>query len=236
MSRPGGGPRLFLCPTPIGNLEDVTHRVARVLAEVDLIFAEDTRRAAILLRHLGVHTPVRSFYVGNEHRRAEEAVQLWRQGMAIALISDAGSPLLADPGYPLVQVALREGVPVTALPGPTALIPALTGSGLPVVPFRFVGYLPRTSTRRRRLLETLRHDPATLVAYEAPHRLAASLQDLFAVFGDRPACIVRELTKLHETWYRERLGNLSARDWGDVKGEFVLVIRGFDSGEKGTET
>lgn len=220
------GPILYLCPTPIGNLEDITLRVLRILGEVDLLFAEDTRRTAQLLAHHHIQAHVRSLHVGNEARRAEEARGLWERGLRIALVSDAGTPLLSDPGYPLVKVARQMDVLVVPLPGPTALIPALTASGLPVVPFRFAGFLPRTQGKRRKALEAIKDDPATLVAYEAPHRLAVALVDLFEVLGDRPACVARELTKVHEQFVTGTLRELCAEDWKDVRGEIVLVIAG----------
>jgi 16S rRNA (cytidine1402-2'-O)-methyltransferase len=223
---PDRAPCLYLCPTPVGNLEDITLRAQRVLAEAELVYAEDTRRTAQLLNHLGIRARLRSLHVGNEDRRAEEAVNLWAQGWRVALVSDAGSPLLSDPGFPLVRAAIREGVAIVPLPGATAVIPALTASGLPVVPFRFIGFLPRTRLRRRRLLEGLAGDSATLVAYEAPHRLAASLTDLLAVLGPRQACVAREISKLHEHFRRDNLAVLAAEDWSDVRGEIVLVIAG----------
>jgi 16S rRNA (cytidine1402-2'-O)-methyltransferase len=217
---------LYLCPTPVGNLEDITRRAERVLAEVDLVLAEDTRRSSVLLRHLGVHPPVLSFHDGNERQRLPRVLGELAAGKRVALISDAGSPLLSDPGYPLVREAIARGFRVEALPGPTALVPALTASGLPPHPFRFVGFLPRTKARRVRLFEEVRSDAATLVAYEAPHRIRAALQDALAVLGDRRACVAREISKVHETYHRGRLSEILYQLPERPVGEMVLVVAG----------
>ncbi|MCL6595915.1 MAG: 16S rRNA (cytidine(1402)-2'-O)-methyltransferase [Firmicutes bacterium] len=217
---------LYLCPTPVGNLEDITRRAERVLAEADLVLAEDTRRSAVLLRHLGVRPPVLSFHEGNERRRLPLVLRELAAGKRVALVSDAGSPLLSDPGYPLVREAIARGFRVEALPGPTALVPALTASGLPPHPFRFVGFLPRTRARRMRLFEEVRSDAATLVAYEAPHRIRAALEDALTVLGDRRACVAREISKVHETYHRGRLSELLVQLPERPVGEMVLVLAG----------
>jgi 16S rRNA (cytidine1402-2'-O)-methyltransferase len=225
----GGGAMggvLYLCPTPIGNLEDITRRAERVLAEADLVLAEDTRHSGRLLQHLGLRRPLLRYHDANERSRIERVMGELAAGRRVALVSDAGSPVLSDPGYPLVREAIARGFRVEALPGPTALIPALTASGLPPHPFRFLGFLPRTRPRRLKAFEEVRDDVATLVAYEAPHRIRAALTDAAEVLGDRPACVARELTKLHETYHRGTLRTVLGQLPEHPVGEIVLVIAG----------
>lgn len=221
--------RLYICPTPIGNLEDITLRTIRVLREVDLIIAEDTRRSRILLQRYNIETPfTRSYYQGVEEERAEEVIELLEEGKDVALISDAGTPLISDPGYPLVRLALERGIEVVALPGPTALIPALIVSGFPPDRFAFDGMLPRRQGRLRRYLEGLQTEPRTVIVYESPHRILKTLTVMAEVLPEREVVICRELTKLHEEVLRGRPAELleTLKQRERVKGELVLVLRG----------
>src|SRR5690606_35610546 len=194
-----------------------TLRALRVLREVSLIAAEDTRHTRKLLAHFGISTPVVSLHEHNEAQRTPQILERLMKGESVALVSDAGMPLIQDPGEGLVRAAAAGGIPITVIPGPTALVAALAGSGLPTDRFAFEGFLPREARRRRAHLEALKDDPRTLVFYEAPHRLQAALADMLAVLGDRPACIARELTKVHE-----------GRQWAGrtPQGEFVIVVAG----------
>ena len=192
---------LFLVATPIGNLEDITARALRVLREAALIAAEDTRHTRRLLTHFDIHTPVTSYFEHNKLQKLETVVEALAQG-DVALVSDAGTPAISDPGYELVRAALAAGFPVTAIPGPSALLTALVASGLPTDAFLYLGFLPRKDAERRRLLESVAGEPRTLVAYEAPHRLLDTLAEVRAVLGNRPLAVARELTKLHEEIYR----------------------------------
>lgn len=218
---------LYVCGTPIGNLEDITLRALRVLREVSLIAAEDTRHTRKLLQHYGIATPVISLHEHNEARRTPEIVARLLAGQSVALVSDAGMPGIHDPGSGLVGAAAAAGVPVTVVPGPTAFTAALAGSGLPGQRFAFEGFLPRQPARRRAHLASLAGDPRTLVFYEAPHRLREALADMLAVLGDRPACIARELTKVHEEWQRATLQDL-VQLWENrtPRGEFVIIVAG----------
>src|SRR5262245_32278985 len=189
---------IFVVATPIGNLEDITFRAARILGEVDVIAAEDTRRTRVLLRHLGIEKPLVSYYDAVESRRSDELVRRAKNGESIALVSDAGTPLVADPGFRLVRAARAEGVPVVAVPGPSAPLALLACAGLPTHRFSFFGFLPTRSGPRRRLLADVRDREETLVFFETARRLAASLADLADVLGPRSAVLGRELTKAHE--------------------------------------
>ncbi|MDP9069373.1 MAG: 16S rRNA (cytidine(1402)-2'-O)-methyltransferase [Actinomycetota bacterium] len=220
--------RLILCATPIGNLEDVTQRSLRLLAEADVVACEDTRRTRKLLSHHGVQTRRLVVYnEGNERRRAPALVQKMLAGDTVLLVSDAGMPGLSDPGYRLVRAAVDAGVVVAVAPGPTAAISALAISGLPPARFVFEGFLPRKAGDRRRRLEELRDEERTLVFYESPHRVLDCLDDLYELFGDRPAAVVRELTKVHEEVRRGSLEQLrdKAREV-PPRGEIVLVVGG----------
>lgn len=220
---PHGAGRLFLCPTPIGNLEDVTLRVLRVLGEVDVIACEDTRRTRVLLaRHGIVARALVSFHEHNEARRAEELVRRLCGGESVALVSDAGTPLVSDPGFVLVRACESAGVPVEALPGPSAVTLALVASGLPPARWCFVGFLPRKRQQRTRVLAEAAE---TLVAFESPARLAATLALLAAVDPTRPVAVCRELTKLHEEVRRGSAAELAAHyGSGRVRGEIVIVV------------
>lgn len=218
---------LVLVPTPIGNLEDISRRAERVLAAVDAVVAEDTRVTGRLLKHLGITRPLIAFHTHNEHHMVRQLVERLRQGERFALVSDAGTPAISDPGFLLVRAALAAGIPVECLPGPTAFVPALVASGLPCDRFVFEGFLPVKKGRRTRL-ETLAAEPRTVVLYESPHRLARTLNDLVAACGaERPASVARELSKRHEEHRRGTLGDLAthyARH--EARGECVLVVAG----------
>ncbi|MDW8130980.1 MAG: 16S rRNA (cytidine(1402)-2'-O)-methyltransferase [Bryobacterales bacterium] len=217
---------LYLVATPIGNLEDITLRALRILREVDLIACEDTRQTRKLLEHYGIHKPTISYHEHNEQARAEELAARLREGARIALVSDAGTPLISDPGYRLVQRAIAEGVPVEPVPGPSALLAALTASGLPTDAFRFGGYLPARPSARRKALSALREEKATLVFYEAPHRILETLADIEEVLGPRPVVVARELTKLHQEFLRGAPGEVRRALAGRpaVKGEITLLV------------
>lgn len=221
---------LFVVATPIGNLDDLSARARRVLAEVDLIAAEDTRHSARLLSHYGIATRCVPLHGHNETRVAPRLVARLLEGSAIALVSDAGTPLLSDPGFELVRAARAAGVAVVPVPGPSALLAALSVAGLPAERFVFEGFLPARSGARRHRLEALRDESRTLVLFEAPHRIEACLADLVDVFGpDRPAAAARELTKIHEEVISGTLAGLAAAFAGASdrrRGEFVLVIGG----------
>ncbi len=223
-ARTSGG-RLYVVGTPIGNLEDLTFRALRVLREVDLIACEDTRRTQQLLNSYEIKTPTTSYHEHNELTRAPELVLEMEQGSHVALVSDAGMPVISDPGYRLVHLAIRHGIPVTPVPGPSPVIAALAASGLPVDQFRFRGFLPPKKSARRKALEELRTVTKTLVFYEAPHRLAEMLEDVLEVLGDRPAVIAREVTKIHEEFLRgpvRQILNLLRRK--AVKGEITVLL------------
>ncbi len=218
--------RLYLVATPIGNLEDITYRAVRILGEVDLIACEDTRQTRKLLDHYGIATPTVSYHEHNEAERARDLGARLGAGAAIALVSDAGMPLISDPGYRLVRAAIDGGIPVHPVPGPSAAIAALSASGLPATSFHFCGFLPPKSGQRQKMLERLAEDPATLVFYEAPHRILETLEAVGQTMGARPVVVARELTKIHEEFLRgtatEIRAALSGRD--SVKGEITLLI------------
>jgi 16S rRNA (cytidine1402-2'-O)-methyltransferase len=217
---------LYLVATPIGNLEDITHRALRVLAEADVVACEDTRRTRVLLNHYGIKTKLVSYHEHNEQSRAARLGEMLTEGASIALVSDAGTPGISDPGYRLVGVAMERGASVVPVPGATALIAALIASGLPTDQFFFGGFLPARSLARRVRLEQARSFPSTLVFYEAPHRVAEALADAREILGEREAAVAREMTKLHEEIARGRLSELAERFASEEKarGEMVLVI------------
>lgn len=218
---------LYIVPTPIGNLEDITLRALRVLKEVPLILAEDTRTSRRLLDHYGIKTPLRAFHAHNEHATVEKLAAELSAGGTLALISDAGTPGISDPGFLLVRACVRLGVRVECLPGPTAFVPALVASGLPCDTFHFDGFLPHKKGRQTRL-KFLAELPYTFVLYESPYRLVKCLDELIAVCGpDRPACVARELSKMHEEVKTASLADLKAHfSAKEVKGEIVLVVGG----------
>lgn len=219
---------LYLVPVPIGHRDDITLRGIETLRAVDLIAAEDTRDFRELRRRHGIGAPVVSYHDHNERERAPELVARMRAGHHVALVSDAGTPLISDPGYRLVQAAIEAGIRVSSLPGASAITTALAASGLAPHPFRFCGFPPRTGARRRSFFEALRDDDATLVIFEAPHRLLAMLRDARGTLGDRPACLARNLTKPHERFQRGTLAELTdaLRAEDDVRGEATVLIAG----------
>lgn len=224
---------LYVVATPIGNLDDLSPRARAVLAAVDLIAAEDTRHTARLLSAIGVAVPLLSLHQHNEVQRVAMLVERLRGGAAVALVSDAGTPLISDPGFNVVRAVTAEGLPVVAVPGPCAAIAALSIAGLPADRFAFEGFLPAKTAQRRERLQALSAETRTLVFYEAPHRLRESLQDMAAIFGGiRPAVIARELTKLFESRYDGTLGALAARTNDDAnlsRGELVIVVAGCEA-------
>jgi 16S rRNA (cytidine1402-2'-O)-methyltransferase len=216
---------LYLVATPIGNLEDITLRALRVLKEVSLIACEDTRHTRVLLDHYGIKTKLTSYHEHNERARSEELVALLEKGLSIALVSDAGTPAISDPGFRLARIAAERGAQVVPVPGATAFVAALIASGLPTDEFFFGGFLPARSTQRRARLTEVRAIASTLVFYEAPHRIAESLQDAREILGEREAAVARELTKMHEEIVRGRLSRLAEHFGSDAsRGEMVLVI------------
>ncbi len=222
---------LYIVPTPIGNLEDITFRAVRVLKEVDLIAAEDTRHSRVLLNHYGIRTPVTSYHEHNERSKAPGLVERLRQGLTIALLSDAGTPMISDPGYRLMVEAVGAGVQVIPLPGPSALTAALTAAGLPTDRFAFEGFLPAKKNARRSTLEALREDTRTLIFYETPHRLKETLADMAEIFGDRDVAIGREISKVHEEFLRGPTREIIAKlEQQDVRGEITLIVQGATSG------
>jgi 16S rRNA (cytidine1402-2'-O)-methyltransferase len=216
---------LYLVATPIGNLEDITLRALRILKEADQIACEDTRHTQKLLNHYGIAKPLVSYHEHNEMTRAPELVLAMERGAQIALVSDAGMPLVSDPGYRLVTLALRHRLPVVPVPGPSALLAALSASGLPNEEFLFAGFLPARSGERKRALERLRIEDRTMILYEAPHRIEETLADALEVLGDRPACLAREVTKMHEEFRRGTLSELTASlSERPARGEITLLI------------
>ena len=220
--------RLIVCPTPIGNLDDVTLRVLSALREADVVACEDTRRTGVLLERYGVSAKLVSYHEHNESARAVQLVERMLQGDVVALVSDAGTPLVSDPGFVLVRACVAAGLAVEVLPGPSAAVSALVASALPADVWRFVGYLPR----KRGELATLLRAPETIVAFESPKRVAASLAVLAAIDPERPVAVCRELTKAHEEIVRGSAGELAERYAGEPpRGEVVLVIGGAPAGE-----
>jgi len=216
---------LYLVATPIGNLADITHRALQVLKDVALIACEDTRHTRKLLQHYGITTRTISYHEHNEQQRALELLELLQQGSDVAVVSDAGTPSISDPGFRLVRAAIENEIPVVPVPGPSALISALIAAGLPTDEFFFAGFLPPRANARRGRLAELQSVPGTLIFYEAPHRLAATLKDAREILGEREAVVARELTKLHEEIRRGRLSELSSHyENQEPRGEIVVLI------------
>lgn len=223
---------LYICATPIGNLKDITQRVLETLENADLIAAEDTRNSLHLLTHFGIRTALTSYHEYNKYDKAETLIRKMKEGLDVALISDAGTPGISDPGEVLIRRCIEEGIPVSSLPGPAACITALTMSGLPTGRFSFEAFLPPDKKERKRVLEEMRDDTRTLIVYEAPHHLEATLKELLEVLGDRPLAVCRELTKRFESVERMRLSEaVSYYGENEARGEFVLVIGGRDAAE-----
>jgi len=217
---------LYLVATPIGNLADITHRALQVLKDVELIACEDTRHTQKLLQHYGIKTKTISYHEHNEQQRAAQLIDLLKQGSDVAVVSDAGTPSISDPGFRLVRAAIENEVPVVPVPGPSALISALIAAGLPTDEFFFAGFLPSKLNARRARLTELKSVPGTLIFYEAPHRLSATLKDAYETLGEREAVIARELTKLHEEIRRGRLSELATHyaNEDNARGEIVVLI------------
>lgn len=224
-------------PTPVGNLEDITLRALRVLKEADLVLAEDTRTSSVLLHHYDIHVPLLSHHKFNEHQTAESVVRRLQGGERIALISDAGTPGISDPGFLLVRECVRAGVEVITLPGPTAVIPAVVDSGLPNDRFCFEGFLPQKKGRLTRL-QALRGETRTMVFYESPYRLAKTLEQFAKLFGtERAASVSREISKVHEQTVRGTLGELVAYFTDNApRGEIVIVVGGCPEGKAATDS
>lgn len=220
--------KLLVCPTPIGNLEDITLRVLRVLKEVDLVASEDTRRTRILLSHYGIHTPTLSYQEYNEEARGKQLVGMMSAGQKIALVSDAGMPGISDPGYRLIRSCIESGIEFEVLPGPDSITTALVLSGLPTNRFAFEGFLPRRLGARRKRLERIREEERTLVFYEAPSRLLSMLAEMIEYLGDRRAVVARELTKKFEEIVRGNFSEIAKYfESKGVKGEVVIVVDGY---------
>ena len=223
---------LYLVATPIGNLEDITVRALRVLGEADLIACEDTRRTAKLLHHYSLRKEMVSYHEHNEMTRAAELAIRMEQGARVALVSDAGTPVISDPGHHLVSLCLRHRIPIIPVPGPSALVAALAASGLPTEEFLFVGFLPPRAGERRKALDRLARESRTIVLYEAPHRLVEMLADALDRLGRRPAVIAREVTKVHEEFLRGDLAELLVRARRTpLRGEMTVLIGGAQPGE-----
>jgi len=220
---------LYLIPTPIGNLEDMTFRAVRILKEADVILAEDTRTSAPLLKHFGIDKKVFAHHQHNEHKAVAEVIRFLQDGQTVALISDAGTPAISDPGFLLVREAIKNDISVQCLPGATAFVPALVSSGMPCDRFCFEGFLPVKKGRQTRL-KTLAHETRTLVFYESPHRLLKTLQEFMVTFGEtRQASISREISKVYEETVRGTLGELKTYyETNPLKGEFVVCVQGLD--------
>ena len=218
---------LYIVSTPIGNREDITLRALRILKEVDLIAAEDTRHTGLLLRHFGIQTPLSSYFEGNELRKRDLILSRLKQGDLVALVSDAGTPGISDPGFRLIQLVIENQIPIVPIPGPSAVIAALSVSGLPTDAFLFKSFLPHKSKKRRGLLEQLEEVRETIIFYESPHRIIETLKDISDILGDREMVLARELTKIYEEVLRGRVSEIQNQITGrKIKGEITLVISG----------
>ncbi len=218
---------LYICGTPIGNLEDITLRSLKILKEVNLIAAEDTRHTLKLLNHYQINTKVTSYYEYNKFKKAPYLVEILKNGQDIALVSDAGMPGISDPGYVLIDLALKNNIKIIPVPGVSALITALVVSGLPTDKFVFEGFLPRKIKERKRYFKSIENEERTIIFYEAPHRLKKALKDMLEILGDRKVVIARELTKLYEEIIRGKLSQvLTEISTKEVKGEITLIVQG----------
>ena len=221
---------LYLVATPIGNLNDITLRALETLRSVDIIASEDTRKTGLLLKHFDIHKPQIAFHEHNEQQAGERIEQMLRQGQSVAVVTNAGTPGISDPGFTLVRRAIRADVGVTMIPGATAFVMALVLSGLPVHSFTFRGFPPRKTVGRRKFMEIDKESSHTLIFYESPYRIADFLSDALAVFGDRPAALANDLTKMFEKVERGSLSSLLATlPQGKLKGEYIVVIAGTDN-------
>lgn len=217
---------LFIVATPIGNLEDISFRALRILKEVDLIAAEDTRVTRKLLSHYDIHTPMIAYHQHSNGRRAEEIIDVLREGKSVALVSDAGTPGISDPGHELIGLCIAESVNIESVPGPTAAIPAVVVSGLPTAHFIFDGFPPRKESERRAYFKSIVDETRTIVLYESPIRLAKTLRAILAELGDRRIAVAREITKLFEEVFRGTVSEAISHFEGKVRGEIVLVVEG----------
>jgi len=218
---------LYIVSTPIGNLEDITLRALRILKEVDLIAAEDTRHTGLLLKHFAIQKPLTSYFEGNELKKREWILSRLKQGDRIALVSDAGTPGISDPGFRLIQTVIENQIPIVPIPGPSAVITALSVSGLPTDAFMFKGFLPHKPKKRRDLLNQLEEIKETLIFYESPHRIVETLKDILEILGDREIVLTRELTKVYEEILRGKVSEIQNRiGERKLKGEITLVIEG----------
>lgn len=220
------GATLYLVATPIGNLEDMTYRAVRILKEVSYIYAEDTRNSGVLLKHYNIATPLRSYHEFNKELKDQEIIDLLKSGNDIAIISDAGNPVISDPGYNICVSAIENDIPVTTIPGPCAYITALVSSGLPPMPNTFYGFLDSKKSKRIEELNNLKYVENTMIFYEAPHRILETLEDMLEVLGDRYVCLARELTKKFEELIRGSISEIIA-DPNLLKGEMVLIVSGY---------
>ncbi len=225
-----GSPTVYLIPTPIGNMEDITIRALHTLESVDVIFSEDTRVTALLLKHYNIQKKLISSHQYNESKNEGKLLSYLEAGKTVGIVSDRGTPVISDPGYKLAHIAIEHGYNVVGLPGPTALVPALITSGIAPMPFFFYGFLNSKDGKRKKELESLKKLPATLIFYEAPHRLEKTLQDMLQILGNRRVSISREISKKYEEIYRETLENISGQVV-DIKGEIVIIVEGNFQGE-----
>ena len=219
---------LYIVATPIGNLEDITFRAVRILKECDLIACEDTRHTRKLLNHFGIETPTTSYFEHNKFAKGDHLIRQLQEGKSVALVSDAGTPGVSDPGYNLVVVAVEKGISVVPIPGPSAAISALCASGLPTDRFLFIGFLPQKDGKKRKILKSLEGEPSTLIFYESPFRVKKTLHLLQDAFGDaRRAVLAHELTKVHEGFFRGTIAEILTRETELIdKGEWILLIEG----------
>lgn len=222
---------LYIVPTPIGNLEDITLRALRILKEVDVIASEDTRHTQILLSHFDISKVLTSYHDFNKEEKVPILLNLLEEGRQVALVSDAGTPTISDPGYLLINEAISHGIRVIPLPGPSALLTALSGSGLPTDAFIFSGFLPRKKNARLKIIEGFNEEKKTLIFFESPHRILSVLEEFYSVLGDRRVVIARELTKKFEEFIYGTLSEVIHRKW-QVKGELTLLIEGKRKGQK----
>ena len=220
---------LYLVPTPIGNLADITERAVDVLKEADIIACEDTRHTRILLDHLSIGGHVVSYHEHNKKEAGPKIIDLLKEGKSVAQVSDAGMPVISDPGADLVRLAIEAGIPIVPLPGPNAALTALVASGLDARQFAFIGFLPKITAKRKKLLQDMSRVPVTLIFYEAPHRIKETLDTLMKALGDRKAVTARELTKKFETFERGTLSSIrSHMDEEDPRGEYVILVEGWN--------
>lgn len=226
--------KLYLVATPIGNLEDITLRALKVLKEVDIIAAEDTRHTLGLLNHFEISKPLISYYKQNESTKSEVLVEKLLEGKNIAVVSDAGTPGISDPGEQIVKVAIENNIEIIPIPGACAMVNALIASGMSTCEFSFIGFLSAVKKDRKEKLEDLKYETKTLIFYEAPHKLKNTLEDMLEILGDRNIVLAREITKIHEEFIRGKLSEIIKR-LDDVKGEFVVIVQGSDESKKDVE-